>query len=340
MIGAVEIGQAVRALAVETDAAQLCEEDAVRTDLVDMADLAVEVDQRAFECRSAGGERRPGRLLETPVHGDVAVGEQRRHRLLVGGQNIDADGAVLDEEAVCEGAAVHADQQRRWLVGHAADGGGGEAGQARRAVGGDDVDGAGQQGHAIAKVGDGNGGGLVHGVSSSRVSVVMVLALLMLGSLTHENAAVDVPGRAGAGVGVGRGQLNDLLCDEAGLAQLLHRDQGDEFFELLGRHRGTYRGQVEGAGRHGVDRHAPRGEFAREDLGQGQDAGLGGRVVRARRRAAVLPGQRGDVDQPAVARGRHARAEHLAAQEGAAQVDAQHVLEPVVMSVFLGECQR
>ena len=45
----------------------------------------------------------------------------------------------------------------------------------------------------------------------------------------------------------------------------------------------------------------PRGEFPGEDLGQCADAAFGGGVVRSGRRSTVLPRQRLDVDDSAVA---------------------------------------
>jgi hypothetical protein len=47
----------------------------------------------------------------------------------------------------------------------------------------------------------------------------------------------------------------------------------------------------------------------------------------AGRGATVLPGQGGHVDEAAIAGRAHRRTEHLATQEGAAQVDRQHRVE-------------
>jgi hypothetical protein len=69
------------------------------------------------------------------------------------------------------------------------------------------------------------------------------------------------------------------------------------------------------------------GEVARKDFGQRKSAAFGGGIVRAGRRAAVLSRERGDVHDAPRALRREVLAEHLAAEQNAAKVDAYCVVE-------------
>ena len=83
------------------------------------------------------------------------------------------------------------------------------------------------------------------------------------------------------------------------------------------------RGLGRGRG-HRVDGDVVAGEFLAERFRQRDQTGLRGRVVR-RVRVAFLAGDRGDVDDAAVVLLDHRGHDRLAADEGAVEIDAQHL---------------
>ena len=78
------------------------------------------------------------------------------------------------------------------------------------------------------------------------------------------------------------------------------------------------------AGVTAVDQDVVLGEFLAERLGQRDQAGLRGRIMRGVG-VAFLAGDRGDVDDAAVFLREHRRHHRLAADEGAVEIDAQHL---------------
>jgi len=118
----------------------LAEQHAVGADFGDLDDAAVERHGGFAEHRGAGFQHVPGGGGEARlgVALDLAA-EQRGQRLLVGAQRVHAQHPVGDDDGVRIAGAIDAHQQRRRLIGDAADGRSGEAAAAGDPVAGDHV---------------------------------------------------------------------------------------------------------------------------------------------------------------------------------------------------------
>ncbi len=112
--------------------------------------------------------------------------------------------------------------------------------------------------------------------------------------------------------------------------QLLHqyeallRDLRQHEVDVLLRHLVEDRG-LGRRRRHRVDQDVVRGELLAERLRQRDQAGLGGRIMRGVR-IAFLAGDRGDVHDAPVLLLEHRGHDRLADDEGAVEVDAQHLV--------------
>src|SRR5918992_1118448 len=155
---------------------------------------------------------------------------------------------------------------------------------------------------------------------SSMISETFTLNRLMIFPSAQVQPAVDVPAGAGDEGCVPARQQGDDLCDEVGRAEPAYRDGREVGLHPLRPDDAVHGRQVERTGGDRVDRD-PRGrELPGEHLGQRVDAALRRRVVRTGGGAAVLAGQRAQVDDPPVAVVGQIGAQHLARVEGAGEV--------------------
>ena len=128
------------------------EQHVVRGHRLDLDGAAVERDHRGGQHRRAGFQRDPFADGETLFEMHAASARKQIGELLfVGAQRIDAEHAVLGEQRRALGAAVEANQQRRRLIGHRANGGRGKSGFAARARRGDHVHGGAEPAHRVAE---------------------------------------------------------------------------------------------------------------------------------------------------------------------------------------------
>lgn len=150
VIAAIKIHQRIVSAALP-DRRHLTEENTVGTGFQRLHDPAIDADDGTIEGRAARFQRPPANALEALVHPDVAVGEQGRDRLLIRSEDIHAQTCIVREDGMRMGTAIHAHQQRRWLVGDAGHRSGGESRPAPGSTRCNDGHGTRQHGHAVAE---------------------------------------------------------------------------------------------------------------------------------------------------------------------------------------------
>ena len=165
-----EIDQRGVAAAVDGDFADFDHEHMVCADFVLRGDAAVQVRQRAFDLQLAAAASVPDVVFEALFGGEGGeAGEVFGGVLLVCGEDVDADGAVLQKNGNDACLFVDTEHDGGRLVGNGGDGGHGDAAASGRAVGGDDVNAGGADGHGVA---EGKLQGMRHGFGFAAVVVV------------------------------------------------------------------------------------------------------------------------------------------------------------------------
>src|SRR5215207_576044 len=145
----------------------------------------------------------------------------------------------------------------------------------------------------------------------------------------HQLAAVDLDDLTNEVVRGGRRQENHHPGYLLRSALAPYRDSPHQRFADVGGREAVVEWGGDDAGRYGVDQDVLGDELLGHRPGEGADASLGGRVRCGARSAPVAGGDRGHVDDPALALALHQRQDGPGTEEDALQVDVHHAVPEV-----------